>query len=336
MEKIGVCPVCGRELDEYNAIEQCSICLDCQNEQFKRIESANGTHIAIFICCAAYNIPCLPECAPLNLAERDGERWTAYLEELSAADRLYKGDMPRTFGDGVSDIRRIFGRELSESDFARYIANEQKRTAALPGSPEQRARWGSEPFGKDLEISAKLYDDLDRQYYLWLDRYRGNNSPQLENSIITICKYTAIKDHLLKSGDYQNAGKIDKMIDTLMSSEQMRKKDEKPVEQARIDSIVVNLEKAGFMESGKLKTRDEVVDIIIERMLCRKKYPQTIDAVDQAMFGIINTMRANADLMKLSELPEELMVEDVNNEFADVESEQEKQNREYAGLTRLR
>ena len=58
--------------------------------------------------------------------------------------------------------------------------------------------------------------------------------------------------------------------------------------------------------------------------------------MDQSIMDMMNSMRANADLFMLNELPEELMVEDTYGEFDGIETDDQRKRRKYAGLMPLR
>ena len=132
------CIFCGKQLSEKEETIGCGICIDCQSKHFSKLEEENGCHLAIFICCAAYDIPCEPLLCPIDLVNFDGNRWEKYIDILFENGEL-GGKTEKTFFSGVCDIRRVFGKNLSESDFARYISVEQERIGKLPGSSRQHA-----------------------------------------------------------------------------------------------------------------------------------------------------------------------------------------------------
>ena len=98
--------------------------------------------MAIFMACAAFSIPCEPLVCPIDLTNYEGDKWARYIELLEENGKLKSGNRVRTFFDGETNIRMIFGRELSEKNFARYIAAEQERIESLEGTETQRERWG--------------------------------------------------------------------------------------------------------------------------------------------------------------------------------------------------
>lgn len=327
------CQICGEDLTDENTVGSSPVCVDCQCKYFDRIEEENGTHLAVFICCAAFDIPCFPDVCPIDLSNEEGNRWAGYLEALYDSGKFFSGDKPKDFFAGVCDIRKIFGRELTEKDFAKYVAAEQAKIEKLVGTSTQRTRWGTENLCKDYPMTQDLYDELDKQYDLWMERYKGVDSPQLEQNIITICKRNALSDYLLRTGDYAAAKTVQKMVDDLMSSEQMRKKDEKPVESMRLDALVDALERNGLMESGDLLTYDELIEVLRDKTIKSHKYDYSLDVADQIIADFYNTMRANADKEMVTEFPAELKSEDAYGEFNAEQTETERKNMRFAGLT---
>lgn len=333
-EVVILCAVCGAELTDGNAYVGATVCRECQERYFTELERTNGCHLALFLACAAFNVPCVPSVVPIDLVNYNGDKWAHYRSLLHESEKDRRKSRTATFLDGVTDIRGIFGRELTEKDFSRYIAAEQKRVSAQEGTPEQRERWGIGELCRGLPLTQELYDELDGQLELWIERYKGQTiTPQLENSIITICTDNMVAKHLVKVGNYAAAQKMRKMVDDLMASEQMRKKDEKPVESLRLDAWVTALEKAGFMEAGKLKTYEEVAKAINDECMCKRKYDYTLDVADQMLADYVNNLRSNADMALLSVFPADMKLEDYNGEFAAEESDNERERKRYAGVT---
>lgn len=329
------CNNCGATLNKDNSISQSGVCLDCQAVQFKHLESANGAHLAIFLCCGMFNVPCEPSVVDFDISNEDENHWLLYIDALTQSKKLKANGKARTFFDGVSDIRAIFGRTLSQTDFAKYISVEQERAEKIVGTDEQRRIWGEGNLSDGLPFTAEIYNKLDNQYSNWVDRYRGQTiTPQLQDSIIRLCKWGEIAEHLLRIGNYSDAQKVQAMIQKEMESEQMRKKDEKPVEAMRMDALIIALEDAGLMEDGLLLTYDELVEALRDTHIKSQKYDYSLDVADQVIFDMVNSMRANADEEFLSSLPYEMKTEDVYGEFLPEETEAEKTAKKYAGLTK--
>ena len=125
------------------------------------------------------------------------------------------------------------------------------------------------------------------------------------------------------------------MVDDLMASEQMRKKDDKPIENMRMDALVVAMERAGAMENGLFKTTAEVQESFWKRFFKKKKFNYSVDAADHMIFDYYNNARLNADLPPANELPAELRLEDELGEFEPEPTEEEERRARYAGLTEV-
>ncbi|MBQ0124754.1 MAG: hypothetical protein KBS59_00330 [Clostridiales bacterium] len=327
------CTYCGEPLTNDNSIGEINICISCQNEIFNKLKETNGAHMSIFIMCAVSNMPCIPEICPEDIGEYK-TLWEAYLSALADTGNLMCGDTIKGFYDGVSDIRKIFGRNVTEEDFGKYIAVENER-AAQYGTAEQRKKWGTREIWRGMAMTRDVYDELDAQYESKVNDFRGQTiTPEMENTLIDVSKMRVAASYLMSRGDDTYA-KLLKSADDRLSSEQMRKKDEKPMEALRIDALVVALENAGLMENGQFLNYDETVNALRDNLIKSKKYDYSLDVADQVILDILNSMRANADLIMLNELPEEYSVEDAYGEFEEEETEREKEAKRYAGLTKV-
>ncbi len=332
-----LCIHCGEVLEGDRAVLGCAVCMDCQQTIFARLEEKNGCHMAIFLACGMFDLPCVPELVPENFCDFEGSRWARYCELLGEWDGMVKADGSACgFLDGVCDVRRVFGRNVTEKDFGRYIAVEKEHLARLPGTAEQRARWGTDDMWKGLMMTTEVYDALDKQYESRASEFRGQTlSMQQKDAIVKVCKWNMVIDHLYKMGNVDAAQKIQRMVQIELESEQMRKKDEKPTEQLRVDALAVALEDAGLMESGDFLNCDELIEVMRDRFVKSKKYGYSLDAADQMIFDYVNNLRANADLALLSSLPEGLEIQDEYGEFEAEETEEEKRRKQYAGLVKV-
>ena len=328
------CCYCKEDLTDDNAVGGSFICKECQKLIYKEIEGRNGCHLAIFLTCAAVNLPCIPKLG--KGVEETAEPWETYVDKLASNNKLEKNTQYTTFFDGITDIRKVFGKEMTEKDFAKYLDYEQKRFAVLAGTPEQRERWGTGELCKGLPLTDELYCELDEQREIWLGRYKGQIvTPPLEQSIITICKRNKVADFLIETGAYNDAAKVQKMVDELMASEQMRKKDEKPIEQFRLDAWIDAFEKSGLMKNNDFLTFPEMEESLMKIMRGRG-YNQTLDVVHQLEKNIINNQRRNDDKQTIFELPENMKVVDELHEFVEEETAEEKHRKKYAKLPKVR
>lgn len=335
-----LCELCGEEKDEeffYDRPHGLSrYCIECEQKLYDNLaEDQNvGAYMALFAACMSLNVPFWPMRLP-KVADflEIPDRWVFY-NELIADEVHGENGLVRGFRDGEMNILRLFGNSLSKRDVGEYLKVTQQHEAEKPGTREQRERWGDEPLCDGLAMTDKVYAELDRQYENWCGRYRGQTiTPQLADSIVKICKWNLVTDYLVKTGEYVNASKIQKMVDDLMASEQMRKKDERPVETMRLDALVVALEKAGAMENDQFKTAPEIAQYFFERFFKKKKYNYSIDAADHMIFDYYNNARMNADLPPENTLPADLRLEDELGEFEPEPTDEEIKRARYAGLT---
>lgn len=339
------CQCCGAELTEDNAREvnkkfsQSGLspyCIECEQAYYERLAAVEGNSLALFHACAAFNVPCKPIVLDGAKFGKDDGRWFVYTSLLAEKGEDMKGNEPATFFDGETDILKVFGKYFSEKDFAEYIKHERAALDKLVGTKEQRDKWGVLPLHKDLPMTAAIYDELDRQYDVMASSFRGQTlSLRQEDIMKKVARNNVIYDYLLRQGLVKSAVDIQKSNDLLLASEELRKKDEKPVEGYRTDSQAVALEAAGFMESGKLLPCDKLQEVIFNRFIKRRKFDYTLDACDAVLERNWNTMRANSDVYISTELPAELEVEDEWGEFAEEESEDEKENKKFIGTTKV-
>ena len=337
------CRKCKQELTEDNCrAQELLYCIDCEEETFKDLEQENGTCLAFFLACARFDLPL----HPLLLTDETGKlkeeiekaenKWAAYLDLLDESNKLIAGSRMAGFKDGETYLLRIFGRTLSEKTFGTFVINERRLIANKEGTEEQRNTWGERPLYQNVPMTTEIYNELDRRYEARMARLKGITvDDQLIDTQRKLCKMLLAQDHLLSLGDVAAFDKLQKSIDSIQAAEQLRKKDEKPIEEMRIDALVLALENAGLMENGMLLTYDELVEQLRDKFIKNKKYNYSLDVADQVLLDIINSMRANADLMQLVDLPEELELFDEYGEFEKKETEQEKEAKRYLGLTKV-
>lgn len=334
------CHRCGVELTEENSREVSSafsmtgishLCLDCEQKYFDQLKEKAGKHLALFYCCLAFNVPCKPLVIDGSGWETAKEGWIFYVDKLAETGEDRDGDKVLSFFDGVDDIFSIFGSKMSRADFSAHVMYERRRAESLPGTPEQRKKWG---MGK--EYTDEMYNELDRLYNARASSYVGQTiTPQMEDTLIKTAKWNYKIDKLVDKGAFKAAKDLQSMVDSVLSAEQMRKKDEKPVEAYSVDTQTVMLERAGVMEKGKFLNLEGVQKALLANFLHAPKYDYSVDAVDQMLACAYKTMRANADLFVPTDMPDTLEVEDEYGEFEEEETEQERENKRFAGLTKI-
>ena len=309
-------------------------CKECESAVFERMESECGLHLALFSCCAAFNVPFMPLIIDKSIEDED-DKWQYYLSLLKNKGFEEKDGEKLTFFDGGTNILRMFGRQFDDKKTAAFIEAETQRIAALQGTAEQRARWGVQDLMRNVPMTTMLYNELDEQYEIRASEFKGTTlSAQQQDVIIKVVKWNYMINILVGNGQYPYAEKLQKMVQSELASECMRKTDEKPVEAMRLDATVDALEKAGLMENGDFLTYDELMQAFHDWQHS-KKYDYTVDAADQMILVMQNAMRANADLPLLADLDDDDFISDDNGEFAETESEEERKAKEYAGLATM-
>ncbi len=317
------------------------LCVECESKMFERLAQTEGRSIALFHTCAALNVPCKPIVLDGIDFEAVDEPWITYINALADKKADVKRGRVLGFADGLTSLAECFGSKLDHKDFAEYIVRERAKTAKLVGTEEQREKWGTEPLysnGKSvIRMTQEVYDELDRQYSNRAESYKGQTlTPQMEDILVKVAKSNVIYDYLMRTGVVKLALDVQKSIDLMLASENMRKKDEKPTEQFRMDALVNALEKFGCMENGDFLSYDELVEVLKDKFVKSKKYDYSLDVGDQIILDVINAGRLNADLMPFAELPDGIGVEDEYGEFEPEETEEEKKRKQFAGLTKVR
>ena len=337
------CVCCGEELKKDNSFyaETDSgvnpYCIHCQQAYFERLQATNGTHLALYLCCIKYDVPCNPLILPENVntddflqseEAKDGI-WTYYLRQIEQT-KLYSDDSETpNFFDGVTNILRIFGKNFTERDFAKFVQYEQELIESMEGTERQREKWGD-------TYTEDEYNELDRLYESRKESYKGVTlTAQMEDTLVKVCRWNLKIDQYIDAGNIKLAKDLQSMVETALASESMRKKDEKPVEALRIDALIDALESFGLMEDGSFLTYDETVAALRDNLVKSKKYDYSLDVADQIILDVLNNMRANEDLELLTELEEQYSVEDEYGEFEPEETEREISAKRYAGLTKV-
>lgn len=316
--------------EEYSLTGVSHLCLNCEEEYFEKLAAVEGKSMALFHCCAAFNVPCKPAVFQNADYEKEPQLWIYYVNQLEEKSEDIDGDKVLTFFDGETDIRRLFGKNLTYADFSKYLSSDIKMPTL-----KQRQMWGTESIWGDMKMTAEVYDALDREYEIRKSSFAGQTLDlQQENTLRLVARNMVIYNYCMRNQQIKHAESIQKMVDGLLASEQMRKKDEKPVEGFELMSQVVALEKAGLMEEGKFLPVDKLQEVIFNKFIKGKKFDYTLDACDATIECIYNTMRKNADAFVPSELPSELKIEDTFGEFAQEESEQEKEAKKFIGYVK--
>lgn len=312
-----------------------------QQEQFERIERAIGTEtLAYFCCCIVFDVPFYPNAVPTDNPE---QKWIEYRKKLRAKKLDKKGI--REFKDGVTDTLKLFGEGVPSEDVTKIVQQERRAAKGTVGeqpSAKQFDAWGLSSAGRAL--TKKDCDRLD--YFYSTLTARLNSAGGVDNQQELILRKVATlywdDERLRAEGEYGEAQKCIKMALDLLSSEQLQKKDAKPVEDVRIDSIIDALEKWGAVEDGKILSFPELTEFLLKELgrLGGKpahEYTQTLDAADYELLFIQNCMAQNEDLPRWMSLPDNMRFsEEVANEFATEQSDDEKRAYEGIGIVKTR
>jgi hypothetical protein len=304
--------------------------LTAQQERYDAIARATSDSLALFYCCIEFDRPFDMLAVP---KEPDvGEKWIAYLDNL----RVKKLDVRRGerlgFLDGLTDITKIFGEGLTAGEFTKAVGNEKSARNRKIGTEKQRKNWG-ENSAKN-PYTSEDYDELDRIYdALASDLMAAGGVSVKQEFILRDCaKMTLDRDKMRAIGQYDKAAKLNKMVQDNLSSEGLRKRDAKPIDDLRIDGIVDRLEKAGLLKNGKQCSPDEMFEILFHR---RPKYSYTKDAAEQILLYMANTTRVNDGLSELPTLPPDMRLRDDLGEFAEEPDEQEKESYKELGIVKM-
>lgn len=304
--------------------------LTAQQERYDAIARATSDSLALFYCCIAFDRPFDMLAVP---KEPDvGEKWIAYLDNLRLKKLDTRRGEPLGFLDGLTDITKIFGEGLSAGEFTKAVGNEKSARNRKVGTAQQRKNWG-ENSAKN-PYTSEDYDELDRIYEaLASDLMAAGGVSVKQEFILRDCaKMTLDRDKMRAIGQYDKAAKLNKMVQDNLSSEGLRKRDAKPIDDLRIDGIVDRLEKAGLLKNGKQCSPDEMFEILFHR---RPKYSYTKDAAEQILLYIANTTRVNDGLSELPTLPPNMRLRDDLGEFAEEPDEQEKETYKELGIVKM-
>lgn len=271
------------------------------SERFIDLAGIIGGDMALFCLCAAYNLP-----AYVDSAVPTWDEYVRFLEKLDRAE---------TFIDGETDADAVLQNGASEGD-------------------RWEREWGiGDP---DNPYTTADYKELDRTFKVYSARLdaAGGMDAQQEDTLRYCSRMAVLRDKCVAKGDKESIGKastLDKMIQDNLSAENLRKKDAKPIENARVDGIIDALQKKYGV--GADMTFDQMMEIIY-KWFHSHHYPETADAAEHSLMAIINTTRMNDDQPELTERPAAVSMKGYESEFAVIPSEMEEDAYEYLGLTR--
>lgn len=311
-----------------------------QQVQYERMEEAIGSEtLALFCCCAAWNVPYVEKHIP---RDKTKSMWLDYKRNL----RLKRLDK-KGFAYGETDAKRLFGDGVEAEEVPKIVQQEQKHhpQPTKTGTKRQIETWGlgapEDPFTKED------YDRLDDLFKTYSARVMsaGGMDVQQEDTLQQVSIMRLKRDKLILAGDKDStatAKQLDAMIKENLSAEQLRKADAKPIEDVRVDSIIDALEKWGAVESGKILSFPELTEFLLKQLgrlggTPAHQYTQTLDAADYELLFIQNCMAQNEDLPRWMELPDNMRFsEEVAHEFTPEPTSDEQRAYEGIGIVRNR
>jgi hypothetical protein len=294
----------GEELHHFGKLPYC---VKCTASRYQIAKNRTGSAaLAAYFNCMYFDIPYHPEVFANTVAVRTN-KWESYLDNLRKGGLNFVGDRVACFNDGTVDMLEAVGENAPPI----YDNNDDPVT--------QREKWDRD-WGNDVDNSVCA--ELDRTYQMLASEYKGGITPRMDLALRDIANLRMKRDNALKAPDGSaDAKRYQDMIDKIMSGEAMKAGDSKPLETARIDSIIDALERKGMVKNGKIIPRDQLLRLLARE---RNQYNTPRDVVDSMMFAIINTMKRNNGEQDFSVLPVEAQVQDPLNELPKKMSERDK------------
>lgn len=330
------CVNCGRVLNEedgvlaspdwYENTRYIHYCRDCQQKQFEDFAENTSPAFAYFLCCAAYNVPFVPECMPNGAYDVDEITWMMYLENLEMSEYRYKDDgEPAAFMDGMTDLGALFGGKIDAKTKFSYGVTMEGAASKIPGTKAQRRKWGT-----NAGYTTEDYKELDRLYSIRAaERMENGIDAETEFVLREICKLDLDYDKARSQKDIDYAKKVVDIRSKFMADNLMRKRDEAPVAPIKLDTLADALERAGYMKNGDLLGYEELLQKLRDD---HAKYPMSHDYLDFLLREIVNCTRRNMGVAESDELPAELQIEPQYGEFDTEMSRAERNTLKDLGL----
>lgn len=329
------CWHCRRELNEKNSWRPTAgfdrgaptfYCTSCQNTYYVELAKLVGSDLAYFYCCIKFDVPYMPTILKNSYKyEKDHGPWGAYITALRNAKVHEHNGRWAGFADGSYEIKKAF-KELSDIGAESQTEYLERRER---DKEENALFWGVGPGPVGERYIQADYDAMNRVFDAMTEG-RSGLSQQSELAIKDIAKWTLERDKLMARKEFDDAKKVDGMIEKLKESEQLRKKDELPQDRARLDDIVKAVERAGL----NMMNYDELCRQLSTYMF-HSPYGYTRDAADQMLLMIRNATAFNENVPEIDRLPDQYAIVDTLGEFAKEPDEKEKKNYKDLGLVEL-
>lgn len=302
-------------------------CKDCQAAQFEDFADCAGVDMAFYICCAAYNLPFVPEAVP-SRRNADGSAWEMYLENLKMLDQdVTDAGEPAAFSDGMTDLSVIFDGKIPRIPVFAGGLTTGGVGEKLEGTRAQRKNWG-------LTYTTAEYKELDRLYSIQSKSYKDSGiDEELEYNLRETCKLQLLYSRQLADREIKLAKETYNVISKMKADNLMRKKDEAPREAKKVDTVIAALERHGMAKNGKLLAYDELLSLL---QADHAHYPMSHDMLDYILMAIVNTIRVNEGASALAEVPASLQVTPMFGELEPGMGEDERQLLEEVGLSPIK
>ena len=329
------CWHCRRELTEKNSwiptngFDRGSpifYCVNCQNTYFVNLAKTVGNDLAYFYCCVKFDVPYVTR--TIKTSEKYTSEygpWGGYIVALRAAKWHFRNGKWAGFTDGETNIKKAF-KELKELS----TESPEEELARRERDKEDNVEFWGVSYGSEGEsYTDEDYAALNR---VWdaMTEGRGGISSQSRMAIQDIARWTLERDKLMAAKEFDDAKKVDGMIEKLKESEQLRKKDELPQDRARLDDIVKAVERAGL----NMMDYDELCRQLATYMF-HSPYGYTRDAADQMILLIRNATAFNEGVPEIDRLPDEFAIVDTLGEFAAESDDREHETYRELGLAPL-
>lgn len=268
-----------------------------QVQRFEALRAVIGTDAAIYVMCAYLDLPYDPDVTVRS--------WDGYLKSVRAKNAEAR------FQDGETDIRSALEEGMADVD-------------------RWKREWGVGD--EESPYSAEDYRRLDEIFKTLAARLQGSGGYDAQQEFtLRNCSHMALlREKCIRKGDKESVSKakdLDKMISDNLAAENLRKKDEKPQQTARLDGIVEAIgRKYGV---GLFSTYDQVMEAIVRWLNEKRRYANSQDAAEQGLMAIINCTRNNSDMPILTETPSDVFLDQYAGEFDNSAGEREREKPVY-------
>lgn len=300
-------------------------CNKCQQVYYNYLATILGYKLSMYICSIMFNTPYIPDLFP-EAKEMGGKagHWRGYIRCLKSKGYDKRdGNSYAGFADGITDIKKAFTEYKTLEVDDEMLSDEEYQA----GQKQSAEFWGYGTIANPY--SEKDYKELNKLYSAYtVDR--ADVSPQTEIAIVQVCKWILEEEKLIEQGEYADAAKLDTIIKNKAESEQLRKKDEMVSDVARLDDIVLAINRAGL----NVPDYEELCEILANhRFEPKTSYPFSYDTADKMLQFIINTSNWNEGRSEIDMLPPEFSFrENEFGEFEDKPTDKEKQIYKDLGL----